>query len=377
MKARRTWAVARKEFIHIIRDPRALGIAIVLPLVLLFLFGFALTLDVDNVPIMVWDQNNTPASRDLVERFTGSRYFTLAGTADNYRSIVRAVDRRDALMALVIPTDFERKLESGRGTDVQLLVDGSDANTASLAIGYARAIVQTYAGGVQIRLARRMLGRPLSLPLELYPRVWYNTDMDSTDFIVPGLIAVIMMIIAALLTSLTVAREWETGTMEQLISTPLRGAELIIGKLIPYFAIGMLDMLLSVLMGRFVFGVPLRGSVLALFGMSSVFLVGALALGIFISITTKNQLMASQFAFVLTFLPAFLLSGFMFDIANMPKALQFVTYLVPARYFVTMLRGLYLKGVGPAVLWSDGIFLVIFAVLMLALSLKKFKKQLA
>ncbi len=376
MKLRRTWAVARKETIHVVRDPRALGIAIVLPMVLLFLFGFALTLDVDNVPLVVWDQNNTPASRQLVSRFTGSRYFTLAGSVDDYRSIVRAVDHRDALMALVIPTDFERRLDSGRGVDVQLLVDGSDANTASLAIGYAEAIVQTYAGRVQVKLARRILGRPPAVPLELFPRVWYNTDMDSTNFIVPGLIAVIMMIIAALLTSLTVAREWETGTMEQLISTPLKGPELVVGKLIPYFAIGMLDMLLSVLMGRFVFGVPFRGSIAAMFGMSAVFLVGALSLGIFISIATKNQLMASQFAFVLTFLPAFLLSGFMFDIANMPKALQMVTYLVPARYFVTMLRGLYLKGVGPVYLWQDGVFLVIFAVVMLALSLKKFKKRL-
>lgn len=377
MNIRRTRAVARKEFIHVIRDPRALAIAIVLPMVLICLFGFALTLDVDNVPLVVWDQNNTPASRDLVSRFTGSQYFSLAGSADNYREISDAVNRRKALMGLVIPTDFQRKLESGRGVDVQIIVDGSDANTAALATGYAKAIVQTYAGGMQVKLARRYLGKPPAIPVELLPRVWYNTDMDSTNFIVPGLIAVVMMIIAALLTSLTIAREWETGTMEQLISTPLRGPELIIGKLVPYFVIGMLDMLLSVLMGRFVFGVPMRGSVIALFGISSVFLVGALALGIFISIVTKNQLVASQFAFMLTYLPTFLLSGFMFDIPNMPKAIQAITYFVPARYFVAMLRGLYLKGVGPTVLWADGIFLVIFAVVMLALSLKKFKKQLA
>ncbi len=223
---------------------------------------------------------------------------------------------------------------------------------------------------------RRLTGKAPALPMELRPRVWFNTDMESKIFIVPGLIAVIMMLITALLTSLTVAREWETGTMEQLISTPVRPPELILGKLAPYFVIGMVDMLLSVLAGRFLFEVPIRGSLVLLFGVSAVFLVGALALGIFISTLAKTQLLASQAAFVATFLPAFLLSGFMFDIGNMPRPLQVMTNLIPARHFVTVLRGLYLKGTGLAELWPQCLLLVAFAALMLLLAIRTFKKRL-
>lgn len=376
MNLRRTKAVAKKEFLHVIRDPRALGISIALPLVLLLLFGYALTLDVDNVPLVIWDQSNTPQSRDLVSRFTGSRYFSLVDRAGSYGDVEEALDHGKALMALVVPLDFGRRVASGRPVEVQVVADGSDANTATLALNYAEAIVQGYSQRLVMRLAQRASGAALVPALDLRTRAWFNADMESRHYIVPGLIAVIMMLIAALLTSLTVAREWETGTMEQLISTPVRGPELIVGKLVPYFAVGMLDMLLSVLAGRYLFGVPLRGSVVVLFVMSAVYLVGALSMGILISTVAKNQLLASQMAFMATFLPAFLLSGFMFDIGNMPKALQVVTYLVPARYFVTMLRGLYLKGVGPRELHVEGLFLLAFGALMLALAIVKFRKKL-
>jgi ABC-2 type transport system permease protein len=213
--------------------------------------------------------------------------------------------------------------------------------------------------------------------LDLRPRVWFNADLESRNYIVPGLIAVIMMVIAALLTSLTVAREWERGTMEQLISTPVKGSELVLGKLAPYFVIGLLDMCLAVLMGRFLFHVPLRGSLLLLFGMASLYLVGVLALGLLISILTRSQLLASQFAMVLTFLPAFLLSGFIFAIPNMPRAVQIITYVVPARYFVEILKGIYLKGVGLRVLAMPAALLALFAVAMVSLAVLKFKKKLA
>jgi ABC-2 type transport system permease protein len=377
MNLRRTIAVARKETIHVMRDPRALGISIALPLVLLLLFGYALTLDVDNVPLIVWDQSNTPQSRDLVSRFADSPYFSLQEKVGDYRAVETGIDEGRALMALVVPVEFSRDVASGRRAELQLIADGSDANTASIAIGYAEAIVQAYSQKARVTLARRRLGHGLSAPLDVRPRVWFNTEMESKNFIVPGLIAVIMMLIAALLTSLTVAKEWETGTMEQLISTPVRGNELILGKLVPYFVIGMVDMVLSVLAGRYLFGVPLRGSVVLLFAMTAFYLLGSLGLGMLISIVAKNQLLANQLAFMLTFLPAFLLSGFMFDISNMPRPLQLVTYLVPARYCVNLLRGLYLKGVGPSVLWSEGVFLLVFAAATIALSLKKFKKRLA
>jgi ABC-2 type transport system permease protein len=374
---RRLSAVARKEFIHVLRDPRALGIAIVLPMIMLMIFGYALTLDLDRVPLGIWDQSHTPQSRELISRFEGSRYFSVVTRPETYREIETSMAERQTLMALVIPVEFGRQVASGRKTQVQVVADGSDANTTTLALSYAETIVRTYSQSILVDKARRLTGRPPALPLELRPRAWFNTDMESRIFIVPGLIAVIMMLITALLTSLTVAREWETGTMEQLISTPLRGSELILGKLAPYFVIGMVDMLLSVLAGRFLFDVPIRGNLLLLFVISAIYLVGALSLGIFISTKAKTQLLASQAAFVATFLPAFLLSGFMFDIGNMPKVLQLVTYLIPARYFVTFLRGLYLKGTGLAQLWPECLLMVAFGVLMLLLTIRSFKKRLA
>jgi ABC-2 type transport system permease protein len=218
--------------------------------------------------------------------------------------------------------------------------------------------------------------RPPAPPLETRSRVFFNPEMESRNYIIPGLIAVIMMVIAALLSSLTVAREWERGTMEQLISTPVKGPELILGKLVPYFCIGMFDVLLAVLMGEFLFHVPLRGSLLLLFSTAALFLLGALALGIFVSIVTKSQLLANQLSLVLTFLPAYLLSGFMTPIANMPKALQLLTYLIPARYFVTLLKSIYLKGVGLEILGREVLFLAAFGAAMLTLAIVSFKRKL-
>ena len=218
-------------------------------------------------------------------------------------------------------------------------------------------------------------GRPLQIPLDVRPRVWFNEDMESRNYIVPGLIAVIMMIITALLTSLTVAREWERGTMEQLIATPVRGSELLLGKFLPYFAIGMTDLLIAVLMGQFLFHVPLRGSVILLFVMAAVFLTGVLSLGILISVVTKNQFLANEIAIVTTFLPAFLLSGFIYPIANMPLALRLLTYVIPARYFVSLLKGIYLKGVGLETLWREAGLLTLFVCVVVSLAIMRFKKK--
>jgi ABC-2 type transport system permease protein len=259
---------------------------------------------------------------------------------------------------------------------VQVIADGSDSNTATIALGYADVVAQSYTQDVALREVRRLSGAAPALPLELRPRVWFNADLESRNYIIPGLIAVIMMIIAALLTSLTVAREWERGTMEQLISTPLRTEELILGKLLPYFLIGLLDVLLAVAMGQFLFHVPFRGSVALLFVLAAVFLAGALALGMVISIVTRNQLLANQLAVVLTFLPSFLLSGFMFAIGNMPRPIRLVTYLVPARYFVAVLKGVYLKGVGLRVLGGEVALLVLFTALVLVVAKVTFRKRL-
>src|SRR5574340_65694 len=377
MKARRIWAVARKESVHIIRDWRSLAMGIAIPILLLILFGYALTLDVDEVPLVVWDQSGTQASRNFISRFEGSPYFALRCFVQAYAEVERAIDEGQALVALVIPVDFAMDVESGRVARVQVIVDGSDSNTATIILGYLETVARTYNQDLAIEQAARAGGRTVTVPLDLRPRVWFNADMESKNYIIPGLIAVIMMVIAAMLTSLSVAREWETGTMEQVIATPLKGTELILGKLLPYFGIGMLDVLVAVLMGEFLFEVPLRGNVALLFGMAAVFLAGALSLGMLISIVTKAQLLASQLAMVVTFLPAFLLSGFMYDISNMPKLIQAITHVVPARYFVSLLKGIYLKGVGLEILMMEAVLLAVFGSVVLLAATLIFKKKMA
>lgn len=377
MKLFRVWAIARKEFIHIVRDPRSLGMAIAIPMLLLVLFGYALTLDVDNVPVVVWDQSGTHDSREFVSHFAGSHYFSIRAHVRSYAEVERAIDSGQALAAVIIPADFADQIVAGRDVPVQMIVDGSDANTATIAMGYARVVALIYSQQVALHELQRVGGRALATAVEVRPRVWYNPDLESRNYIIPGLIAVIMMVIAALLTSLTVAREWERGTMEQLISTPVLGSELVLGKLLPYFAIGMLDVLLAVLMGEFLFHVPLRGNVALLFGMAALFLAGSLSLGLVISIVTKSQLLASQLAMVLTFLPSFLLSGFMYAISNMPPPIQLLTYLIPARYFVALLKGIYLKGIGLEILAAEAGLLALFGAVVMTVAIVKFKKKVA
>lgn len=375
MNLRRVNAVARKEFIQIVRDPRSLALALAIPVLLIFLFGYALSLDIDNIHLAIWDQDNTKLSYDFLLNFKNSKYFKIIGYYDNYKDIQNLVDSGRAMMAMVIEKDFSWKILSGQAAQVQLILDGSDSNTANIALGYANAIVGGYNMNIIInQLKKYGIEDPLTVSMK--PRIWFNQDFESKLFIVPGLIAVIIMIIAALLTSLTIAREWERGTMEQLISTPVRGAELILGKFLPYFVIGLVDLVIAVLMGVFIFQVPLRGSILLLFVLSSIFLTGALSLGILISIAAKSQLMASQMAMLISFLPTFLLSGFTYEIFNMPQFVQAVTYLIPARYYIIILRGIYLKAVGLESLWKDAALMSVFTVLTVFAAVKKFKKRI-
>jgi len=375
-KLRRSWAVARKESLHLLRDPRSLIMGLAIPMLMLFLFGYALNLDIEKARLTVWDRSNTAASRDFIARFASSRYFRLVERASSYGEIERAIDNRNAIIALVVPEDFGRTL-AGRGrADAQVILDGSDANTATIVLAYADSVAGTFSSEIMLQRLNRA-GHPSSaLPVDLRPRVWFNTDLVSRYYIFPGLIAVIMMVIAALLTSLTVAREWETGTMEQLIATPLSGGEIIAGKLLPYVMIGIIDLVLCVLVGYFVFGVPFRGNLALLFAMSLVFLTGALALGVLISILAKSQLLASQFALITTMLPAFLLSGFMFPIDNMPQVIQVVTNVITARHFVNILRGIYLKDTGIRELAPQVLVLALFGVAVLTLAVKNFRKKI-
>ena len=385
MNLRRLSAVVHKESLHVLRDPRSLMMGIGIPLLLLFLFGYALTLDVDRVPLTVWDQASTPLSREFISRFSGSRYFRLVATSDSYTAIETAVDTRLALIALVIPTDFDRRLSQG-DAPVQTILDGSDPTTATIALGYAEAVAAGFSRDISLKQrnrATRSSGETLHIPLrrppvlEIRPRIWFNTDMVSRNFIFPGLIAIVMMIMAAILTSLSVAREWESGTIEPLMATPVTAGELILGKMAPYALIGILDLALCIAVGEFAFNVPLRGSLWLLTLLSMLFLFCALALGMLFSIISKGQLLASQLAIVTTVLPAFLLSGFIFPIENMPLPIQAVTRIVTARYFVTILRGIYLKDVGLEVLWPQTLFLALFGMIVITLALRAFRKKIA
>ncbi len=377
MSFRRTRAIARKEFLHIVRDVRSLILALALPFVMLMLFGYALSLDVDQIPTMVYDRDQTPQSRELIRQFSGTPYFNITGYAQRPQDIDREIDRSRVLLSLVIPQDYGKDLLAGRQTNVQLLFDGSDSNTASIALGYADALVQSYAFSLRTAAVAKRGGGEMKTPVEPRVRVWYNSDLKSRNYIVPGLIAVILMIIASLLTSLTIAREWETGTMEQLLSTPVRPSELVLGKLSAFFALGLIDLIVCLVVGVWVFGVPLKGSVVLLFVSSCLFLFGALCWGVFISASTRSQLVAYQMGTLTSFLPAFLLSGFIYSIQNMPIVIQAFTYIVPARYFVTLLKAIFLKGVGWRVLWVELLFLLAYATLVFILASRKMRQKLA
>lgn len=375
MNFQRLKALSRKEFIHIIRDPRSLGMGIAMPVLLLIFFGYALSMDVKDISLIIWDQDNSPSSRSLISHFSRSVTFNIKGNVHNYIEIEEALNRREALAALVIPEDFALKLQVKNYSDIQFIVDGTDANTARISITYADQVVELFNSDLKNNNIRGM-GRLYEKPLNLSIRVMYNPWLESAKNVIPGLIAVIMMIIAAMLTSLTIAREWETGTMEQLISTPIRPMELIIGKFIPYFIIGIVDVVIAVITARFLFNVPLKGDLVFLSVTSILFLTGALMMGITISIITKNQLLASQISIVATFLPAFLLSGFVYDIGNMPFVIRVVTYIVPARYFISILKSVFLKGGGLFQLWGDLIFLIGYAGVSIILARKSLHLKL-
>ncbi|MBI5632947.1 MAG: ABC transporter permease [Nitrospirae bacterium] len=369
MKLVRIKAIAKKEFIQIWRDPLSLAMAFLMPVMLLFIFGYAITLDVNNLKTVIHDLDRSSLSRELIAGISASGYFKIVDYVTDQKDLDRYLDSGKALAAIAIPADFSESMARGRDVQLQVIVDGSDSNTATIGLGYISAAVEKFS-----RKVSRGKGQQLIDPRI---RVWYNPELKSRVFIIPGLIAVIMAVIAALLTSLTIAREWERGTMEQLIATPIKAHELILGKLLPYFTIGFIDIILSVLLALFLFNVPLKGNIFLLMILSGIFLFGGLSLGILISTVAKSQLVASQISMVVTFLPAFLLSGFMYAISNMPAALQFITHIIPARYFVTILKGIFLKGSTLNLLITETVLLAIFGLIVFGMANMKFKKRIA
>ena len=364
-------AVARKEVLQLSRDTRSLLLAFLLPVLLLVIFGYAISWDIREVETAVLDQDRSAASRELLEAFESSGYFTFVRHLDGPDAIPELVDRLDAQLVLVIPPDYSRDLRAGRPAQIQAIVDGSDANTAEIVLAYTRAVVESHS------LDLGLDGTLLAPPVQSESRVWYNEELLSRNMIVPGLVAVIMMIIAAMLTSLTISREWERGTMEQLAATPVTRLEVTLGKLLPYVGIGLVDVVISAVLGVLLFDVPFRGNPALLMVLSFFFLLGALGLGMFISAVARSQLLATQIAMLVTFLPAFLLSGFMYAIELMPRPLQLITHLVPARYFLVVTRGIFLKGVGIEVLRVQGLLMIAFAIGGLALAVAFFRKELA
>lgn len=365
-------AMAKKEFLHVLRDWRSLGMAFAMPMVMILLFGYAITFDIHDVRLAVFDADGSADSRELVDRFVGNGYFRLAATAASEAELDGFVQRGVAQIALSIPKDFAERLARGERVEMAVVVDGSESNTATIAGNYVIAILEGYAREIA---SRRSGGRALGM-VEWRPRFWFNDELRSQNFLVPGLIATIMMVMTALLTSLTIVREREHGSLEQLIATPVRRHEIVIGKLIPYFVIGVLDSLLVAGAGIVVFDVPFAGSAWLFLLATSVFALAGLGIGLFISCVSKNQLMAMQIAILSSMLPSYLLSGFMFAIKNMPEWVQTITLLVPARYFLVVLRGIFLKASGFDILWPQIALLAALAAVMLGAAVGRFKKTL-
>jgi ABC-2 type transport system permease protein len=376
MSFTRFLAMARKEVVQILRDTRSLIIVVIMPVILVLLFGYGVNLDQKHLPIYVWDREGSQESQDLLKRFQASDYFEVIRVVNSYPELLRAIDDGRIRMALVIPWNFSQAVHDGGGTAVQALVDATDDNTANVAMGYAQAIVQAYSSQVQLEWLQQRGQAAQPPPLRVETRTWYNEDLESSAFIIPGVLALVMSVIGAFLTSLTIAREWERGTMEQLVSTPVTPLEIMLGKLAPYFIIGMFDVVVCALLALYWFHVPFRGSFVALLISSALFMVVVLALGFFISVVAKNQLAASQMALLATFLPAFLLSGFLYAIEQMPVILQWITRILPARYYVSLLKKIFLKGTATSLLYADLIPLTIFALVLTVLATRSFHKRL-
>ncbi len=376
-KLARIRTLVRKEFKQVLRDPSSIAIAIVLPLVMIVLFGYGLSLDIKDVTVAVVVEDGGPEAMDLARTFKGSPYF-IATITPSMREAQRMVRDHDADAIVHLPADFGRKINGGGGPDVQVIVNGVDANRARAIQGYAAGVIGQWEAKRADRASRAQLVQVGGVgQVAVAPRTWFNPVNESRYFLVPGLLVMVMTLIGALMTALVMAREWERGTLEALFVTPVRAEEILLGKTVPYFVLGIIGLTLCMLASRFLFGVPLRGSMLVLIGVSSLYLLVSLAVGLLISSATKNQFVASQMALLATFMPAFMLSGFIYDLRNMPAVPQFVSNFVPARYYVALLQSLFMAGNVWSVIIPNTAVLAGMAILLLGLARGATRKRLA
>jgi len=375
---RRTWALMHKEFLHIIRDPRSMITALVNPLLMLFLYGYGISTDISHVRLGVVDCSHSQQGRDLVRAFTSSGYFIESFDTDRYEELGKALDDRRIQVGLAIPADFGRNMVAGRPKSVQVILDGSDPNTANSVSGYASTIIGTYS---DTKLQASLLTHGVSIanggqPLDLRPRIWYNEDLLSVFFIVPGVVAIVLMTTTATLTAGTITRERERGSIEQIVASPVTATELMLGKTAAYIVLAFLDVILVVVVAQVVFGVPLRGSPWLLAICSLMFIASSLGLGLLASAGAQSQRGAMTTVMLLTSLPSIILSGFVFPISSMPRIVQMFTYLVPARYFMVISRGIFLKGAGFYDLWPEIWPMTLLAAVLLGASTLTFKKRI-
>jgi ABC-2 type transport system permease protein len=352
-------ALIRKEIYHLIRDYRSLYLAFAIPLILIILFGYALSLDVDNVETIVVDYDKSELSRDFISKLDASLYFHVSERLPQTKDAIDYLDHDRAKVAIVIPPNFMKSIGADRETPLQILIEGSDPNFAGIIRGYLTAFTEQYNQKLLLSFLNRQGMEKISPPVDGRIRIWFNEDLESHNFIIPGIIAIIIMIVGALLTSLIIAREYENGTMETIKSMPVRAGELLLGKALPYFIIGLTDVLIAILLGQLLFGIVMKGNFWLMMAATSLYLGVALSLGLLISTVTKSQLMANQIAIMITYLPSVLLSNFVFPIVNMPNILQFITYIVPARYYIDILGGIYLRNTGFAYLWPSMLVLTL------------------
>jgi ABC-2 type transport system permease protein len=364
---RRLLAIIRKEFTHIFRDWRTLLIIILMPILMIVLYGYAITLDMRNINFGVIDEARTPESRALVEAFAENGFFKPLGREVRRNEIEHLFMRRDALLVIVIPREYSNDLQPGKRAKVQLIIDASDSNVGTFVSNYAEQVVQLY---------NRRLNGSLPLPYEIAPRIFYNPDMNSTFFFVPGLVALILMLISALLTSIAITREKETGTLEQILVSPVHSREIILGKVFPYVLLGLLNAGIILVSARLLFDVPVRGSLLLLGLFSLIYVFVALSFGLMISTVARTQLVAMFITIMATILPTIMLSGFIFPISSMPVLLRYVAQILPATYFLIIIRGIMLKGVGLAELWPQAGILTGLGIVLLVSSIRRFRMRL-